>query len=124
MGGVHAWNAAILSPENSYFQRGGVGVAVNAHQNRLLGCYFDYSSLFVTDPNQMILESSFFLATSAVFKSRKASKLIAVNFHGNTYAGSGPSIVLDPEFSDGTNCVIADEFNSGSATLKTTRASK
>merc|ERR1711865_1044789 len=69
-------------------------------------------------------EYSFFLATSAVFISQNASVLTSVNFRGNTYAGAGPSILIDPTFTDGVNCAIVDEVNAGTSTLKMTRASK
>ena len=35
--GVHAWNAAVLEGDRGYAAKGGVGIAVNAHQNRLIG---------------------------------------------------------------------------------------
>ena len=44
--GVHTWNAAVYH-NGGYEWKGGVGIAVNAYQNRLIGCYLDYSALVV-----------------------------------------------------------------------------
>ena len=84
---------------NFYLLRHGVGIAVNAHQNRLVACYLDYSSLSVTDPNELVVEDTFFLGVPAVFVSAEATTLQGVRMSGNTYntGGAGPdSIHVDP----------------------------
>ena len=50
---VHTWNG------------GGIGIQVNAHQTRLLGCYLDYNYLEVTVPEEIVVTNTFFLETNA-----------------------------------------------------------
>ena len=106
--------------------RHGVGIAVNAHQNRLVACYLDYSSLSVTDPNELVVEDTFFLGVPAVFVSAEATTLQGVRMSGNTYntGGAGPdSIHVDPKFVDGEDCAIYDDIAPPGHTLQATRAS-
>jgi hypothetical protein len=82
--GVHTWNAGIY--EGTYYVwKGGVGIAINAHQNRVVACYLDYSTLAVTDPNELVVVDSSFLGVPAVFISKEATFLQGVQMHGNTY---------------------------------------
>ena len=100
---------------------------VNRYQNRLVGCYLDFSALVVADPEELVVEATFFLAAPAVFTARTAATTIAgVYMHGNTYAVGGDSIRLDGQFVDGSDCIISEDIAaSGSAnTPKTTRASR
>ena len=106
--------------------RHGVGIAVNAHQNRLVACYLDYSSLSVTDPNELVVEGTFFLGVPAVFVSAEATTLQGVYMRGNTYntGGAGPdSIHVDSKFVDGEDCAIYDDIAPPGHTLQATRAS-
>lgn len=119
--GVHTWNAAVYGKSGGYAWKGGVGIAVNAYQNRILGCYLDFSALSVLDPSNLVVEATFFLATPAVFTSGKATSLTGVMMHGNTYAVGGDSIRIDPLFVDGSDCDISGDIG---AAPKTTRASK
>ena len=118
--GVHTWNAAVYD-RGGYDWKNGVGIQINEHQNRLIGCYLDYSSLTVVDPSELIVEATFFLAAPAVFESSSKSYISGIYMHGNTYAIGGDSIRLDPAFVDGVDCVISEGI--GSAT-KTTHASR
>lgn len=119
--GVHTWNAAVYRG-NGYSWKGGVGIAINAAQNRLIGCYLDYSSLEVTNPTTLVVEATFFLATPAVFVATNGRTTInGVSMHGNTYNVGGASIRLDPAFVDGSQCSI-DEDTTPSALV--TRASR
>jgi len=104
---VHTWNG------------GGVGIAVNAYQTRLLGCYFDFNTLTITDPAQTVVESGFFLQTHAILKASKKTIIEGLRFRGNTYATQGPSIELDGNLTGGW-VDISDEI-SGGAELKLTR---
>eukprot|EP01052_Picozoa_sp_SAG31_P000615 SAG31_NODE_17_length_35773_cov_25.999271_40_plen_227_part_00 len=121
--GVHTWNAAVYENQG-YEWKGGVGIAVNAPQNRLIACYLDYSSLEVVDPAELVVEATFFLAAPAVFLSNSATTIHGVYMHGNTYAVGGDSIRIDPRFVDGTDCDIADDIGASGPNLKTTRASR
>ena len=38
---VHTWNAAVYDG-GGYEWKDGVGIAVNSHQTRLIGCYLDF----------------------------------------------------------------------------------
>jgi hypothetical protein len=119
--GVHTWNAAVYD-HGGYTWKGGVGIAVNQHQNRLIGCYLDFSALVVKNPSELVVEATFFLAAPAVFTSSGgATRISGVYMHGNTYATGGDSIRLDPAFTDGKDCVISEDIGSNP---KTTRASR
>lgn len=75
-----------LQTPRRYAWKGGVGIAVNAYQNRLIGCYLDYSSLSVRDPSNLVVEATFFLATPAVFTTSGSSPafLTGVKMQHNT----------------------------------------
>jgi hypothetical protein len=79
--------------------------------------------LVVVDPSQLAVTNTFFLETHANFTSKSFRTLKGVSFSGNTYATSGPSIVIDPKFVDATDTVIDNEINGG-CTLKLTRTKK
>eukprot|EP00037_Helgoeca_nana_P018239 m.174645 g.174645 ORF g.174645 m.174645 type:complete len:662 (-) comp24362_c0_seq1:222-2207(-) len=117
--GVHTWNAAVY--DGGYAWKGGVGIAVNSHQTRLMACYLDYSSLSVVDPTELVVEATFFLAAPAVFSSSGATTISGVYMHGNTYAVGGDSIRLDTAFLDGTDCTISEDIGDSP---KTTVASR
>eukprot|EP00040_Diaphanoeca_grandis_P012771 m.64650 g.64650 ORF g.64650 m.64650 type:complete len:671 (-) comp23458_c0_seq2:116-2128(-) len=120
--GVHTWNAAVYN-HGGYSWKNGVGIAINAYQNRLVACYLDYSSLSVVDPSNLVVEATFFLAAPAVFISKNSKQLTGVQMHHNTFA-CGESIRLDDAFVDGVDCVISEDIGSTGPSLKTTKASK
>lgn len=123
--GVHTWNAGIYEGEY-YVWKHGVGIAINAHQNRVVACYLDYSTLAVTDPNELVVADSSFLGVPAVFISKEATTLQGVQMHGNTYNTGGAgvnSILVDPKFVDGADCDISGDNAPPSKTLQATRAS-
>lgn len=118
--GVHTWNAAVYD-RGGYTWKGGVGIAVNQYQNRLIGCYLDFSALVVKNPSELVVEATFFLAAPAVFTSSGgATSISGVYMHGNTYAVGGDTIRLDSAFTDGKDCVISEDIG---GSPKTTRAS-
>ena len=86
--GVHAWNAGVYDGGH-YDWKHGVGIAVTAHQNRIVACYLDYSSLAVTDPNELVVEASMFLGVPAVFISNTSTTLQGISWHGNTFNTGG-----------------------------------
>jgi hypothetical protein len=111
-----------------YVARGGVGIAVRAPQNRLLGCYFDFSRLEAVDPVDLIVTQSMFLNTRAVLVSRASDQLVGVRFNGNVHAATGPSVELSGGFSGGVACDVSGGATGrpgstmASAQLKATRA--
>jgi hypothetical protein len=97
--GVHTWNNVL-----------GVGIAVNAPQVRLHGCYLDFNALVFSDPSRVVVQESFFLGTNAVFKAVQKDTLEWIRFQGNTYAAKGPSIELQGKFAGGTSVNIVDDI--------------
>jgi len=98
--GVHTWNNVL-----------GVGIAVNAPQTRLLGCYLDFNALVITDPSQTVVQESFFFGTHAIFKAVHKHTIDWIRFQGNTYATIGPSIELQGHFVGGTSVNIVDDIS-------------
>lgn len=97
LSGVHTWNG------------GGVGIAINSYQTRLIGCYLDYNVLVIKDPEQTVVENTFFLATHTVLHaSRGTVATLLMRF--NTYTG-GDSVVLDGTFTRTTGVSIVEEIN-------------
>jgi hypothetical protein len=95
--GVHTWNGA------------GIGIVINAYQNRLIGCYLDYDKLVVVDPSQTAVENTFFLETNTVFRASKGyATQVVMRF--NTYT-SGTSITLDGAFTRAQGVYISEELN-------------
>eukprot|EP00930_Biecheleria_cincta_P070339 TRINITY_DN5797_c0_g2_i1.p1 TRINITY_DN5797_c0_g2~~TRINITY_DN5797_c0_g2_i1.p1 ORF type:complete len:496 (-),score=73.70 TRINITY_DN5797_c0_g2_i1:41-1381(-) len=106
---VHTWNG------------GGIGIAVNSYQTRVLGCYLDFNKLIIRNPSQTVVESTFFLSTNALLKADQAWSIDGLRFRGNTYATDGPSIELEGNFTASHSLDISDEI-SGGAILKLSRA--
>lgn len=125
--GVHTWNAGVyVNNPDRYLWKDGIGIAITAHQNRLIACYLDYSSLAVTDPNELVVQNTFFLGVPAVFIADKATTIQGVQMHGNTYNTGGAglnSIHVDPKFVDGERCDVSEGVAPPGKVLQTTRAS-
>eukprot|EP00049_Salpingoeca_infusionum_P018503 m.357516 g.357516 ORF g.357516 m.357516 type:complete len:466 (+) comp17860_c0_seq1:99-1496(+) len=104
--GVHTWNG------------GGVGIFLGSNRNRLTNCYLDYNYLEVEDPNQHIVESTFFLDTKMVLTAKlgTASQFIV---KGNSFTVQ-PSIQVNGTFNLVDNVVVADNIECP----KNTRATK
>jgi hypothetical protein len=104
--GVHTWNFAK-----------GVGIAVNAPQVRVLGCYLDFNRLAVKDPTQLVVSSNFFLETYTEFTPFLKHTIDGVSFRDNTYAAQVadpsdyPSIQLAGSFTGGTDVDITNEIS-------------
>lgn len=108
LAGVHTWNG------------GGVGIAINAYQNRLVACYLDFNTLTIADPSETVVENTFFLETHTVFHAAKGT-VSEVQMRFNTYTG-GDSVVLDGTFTRATHVSITDEINGNK--LTTVRATQ
>lgn len=102
LSGVHTWNG------------GGTGIEINAYQNRLMGCYLDYNLLIIVDPQQTVVENTFFLVTHTVLKANKGTvSTLIMRF--NTYTG-GDSITLQGNFTSAKAVSISEEINGNKLT--------
>lgn len=113
---VHTWNG------------GGDGIVVNAPQTRILGCYLDWNRLLITDPEQTLVQSTFFLETNLHLKASKKKWIDGLRLHDNTYVHwsqwrkATSSVELLGTF-DGGVVEIKDEISRG-VPLRVTQASR
>mmetsp|Transcript_72844 Transcript_72844/g.193236 ORF Transcript_72844/g.193236 Transcript_72844/m.193236 type:complete len:559 (-) Transcript_72844:88-1764(-) len=113
---VHTWNG------------GGDGIVVNAPQTRILGCYLDWNRLLITDPEQTLVQSTFFLETNLHLKASKKKWIDGLRLHDNTYVHwsqwreVNSSVELEGNFEGGV-VEIKDEISRG-IPLRVTQASR
>lgn len=113
---VHTWNG------------GGDGIVVSAPQTRILGCYLDWNRLLITDPEQTLVQSTFFLETGLHLKASKKKWIDGLRLHDNTYVHWSkwrqvPSSVELLGTFDGGVVEIKDETSRG-VPLRVTQASR
>jgi len=113
---VHTWNG------------GGDGIVVSAPQTRILGCYLDWNRLLITDPEQTLVQSTFFLETNLHLQASKKNWIDGLRLHDNTYVHwsrwrkANSSVELLGNF-DGGVVEIKDETSRG-VPLRVTQASR
>eukprot|EP00250_Pteridium_aquilinum_P005638 c15703_g2_i1 orf=3-1568(-) len=120
--GVHCYNKAT--------GWGGVGIMIRqgASQNRILGCYLDYTGIVLEDTRQITITNSFFLGDAFVLlkalKSNPSPSVFGVSIVDNMFCGSNhgvPIVQIQGIFSHVKQTCVDGNSANGMA-LRTTRA--
>jgi hypothetical protein len=96
---VHTWNG------------GGIGIVSTSYQTRFIGCYLDYNYLLLIDPQQVVVESGFFLETNVVIQAGSRAMIDGVAFRFNTWS-SGYVPTISGTFTTCRAFTLNDDFQS------------